>query len=80
MIGLVLAIVFQIFQKYAKLKSFFNVKFFLVLTVLSIAALVVSFAIGGWSGISISNIALSLLVVAFSGLLSSFVLNWFISQ
>ncbi|MGM0864137.1 MAG: hypothetical protein ACQEWF_05635 [Bacillota bacterium] len=32
-IGFVSAIVFQIFQKYAKLMSFFNVKFFLVLTI-----------------------------------------------
>jgi hypothetical protein len=74
-IGFVVAITIQIFQKYATLKSFFNVRFFLVLTILSVLTWVISFAIGGWSGISISNIALSLLIVALSGLLSSFVIN-----
>lgn len=79
-IDFVLATVLQILQKYAKLKSFFNVKFPLVLAILSIMAWVLSFAIGGWNGLGINAISLSSFVVVFSGLLSSFVLNLFITD
>lgn len=79
-IGFVLAVVLQFFQKYAILKSFFNAKFFLILTILSIVVWLFSLAMGGWDGISTSNTALSILVVAFSGLLSSFVLNLLITE
>jgi hypothetical protein len=79
-IGFVLATVLQILQKYTKLKSFFNVKLFLVLAILLIMAWMLSFAIGGGNGLGINAISLSLLVVVFSGLLSSFVLNLFITD
>jgi predicted nucleic acid-binding Zn ribbon protein len=41
-IGFVLATVLQILQKYTKLKSFFNVKLFLVLAILLIMAWMLS--------------------------------------
>jgi hypothetical protein len=78
--GIVLATVLQILQWYAIIKSFFNVRFFLFLALLSIFAWMLSFAIGGWNGLGISAISLSSLMVAFSGLLFSFVLNLLISE
>ena len=79
-IGFVLATFLQILQKYEKLNSFFNVKFFLVLALLSIVTWMLSFGIGGWNGLGISAVSLSSIVVAFTGLLSSFILNLLITE
>ncbi|NMH68375.1 hypothetical protein HF072_06235 [Bacillus sp. RO3] len=75
MTGFGLATLFQILQKHEKLTPFFNVIFFLSLFILSALAWIFSFSMGGWVGMSMGNIALSTLVAALSGLLSSFALN-----
>ena len=75
LIGAVTACVLQALQKYGRIQSFFNVKLFLILTLLSVTCWIISLVIGGWGGISLAAIGLSGLVAAVSGLVISFLLN-----
>ncbi|PFA63046.1 hypothetical protein CN378_18595 [Bacillus sp. AFS015802] len=75
LIGTVAACALQALQKYEKIGSFFNVKLFFALTLLSAACWIIGLAIGGWGGMSLTSVGLNGLVVAVSGLVSSFLLN-----
>jgi YesK-like protein len=79
-VGVVLAVIFQLLQKYTPVKTFFHITFFLTLVILSAAGWVISFAIGGWSGLGLTAISLSVLVVALAGLAGSFVLSMFMKE
>lgn len=74
-IGAVAACVLQALQKYGRIPLFFNVKIFFVLFLLSALCWIVSLAVGGWGGMSLTAIGLNGLVAAVSGLVLSFLLN-----
>lgn len=75
LIGVVAAFVLQALQKYGKIHSFFNVKLFFVLILLSTACWLIGLAIGGWDGMSLSKMGLAALFISISGLMTSFLLN-----
>ncbi|WP_061808857.1 hypothetical protein [Rossellomorea vietnamensis] len=74
-IGAVSACVLQVCQKYSRIPSFFNVKLFFGLVLLSSLCWIISLAVGGWGGMSLTAIGLNGLVAAVSGLVCSFLLN-----
>ncbi|WP_226672294.1 hypothetical protein [Rossellomorea aquimaris] len=74
-IGAVAACVLQALQKYGRIPSFFNVKLFFGLVLLSALCWIFSLAVGGWGGMSLTAIGLNGLVAAMSGLVLSFLLN-----
>ncbi|MFI8684854.1 hypothetical protein [Rossellomorea sp. NPDC077527] len=75
LIGAVVACVLQALQLYGRVPSYFNVKLFFMLVLLTSACWIISLAIGGWGGMSLTAIALDGLVAAVSGLICSFLLN-----
>ncbi|CAN7520713.1 hypothetical protein [Rossellomorea sp. LjRoot5] len=75
LIGAVAGVVLQTLQKYSRVPSFLNVKLFVVLILLSAACWVISIALGGWIGLSMTGIGLSVMMVAVSGLVISILLN-----
>ena len=78
LIGAVAAGVLQALQKYGRIPSFLNTKLFVVLILLSTLCWIIGLALGGWIGLSVSGIGLSMMMVAVSGLVISFFLNlWF---
>ncbi|MCC5800843.1 hypothetical protein [Rossellomorea vietnamensis] len=78
LIGAVVAGVLQALQKFGRIPTFLNAKLFVVLILLSAACWIISLALGGWIGLSLSGIGLSMMMVAVSGLVISFFLNlWF---
>ncbi|XXM73166.1 YesK family protein [Lysinibacillus sphaericus] len=79
-VGLILAIILQLLQKYTPLRPFFHIKFFLALAILSAAGWVISFAIGGWNGMGLTVMSLSVLVTVLAGLAASFVLSMFVNE
>ncbi|MCA1060443.1 hypothetical protein LCL96_16010 [Rossellomorea aquimaris] len=74
-VGMVVACLLQALQKYGRVPSFFYVKLFFVLTLLSAVCWIMSLAVGGWGGLSLTAIGLNGLVAAVSGLVLSFLLN-----
>ncbi|MCR8847994.1 hypothetical protein NQ095_06205 [Rossellomorea sp. SC111] len=74
-IGAVVACVLQALQKYGGIPSYFNVKLFFALAILSAACWFMSLAVGGWGGMSLTAVGLNGLVAAVSGLVCSFLLN-----
>jgi hypothetical protein len=74
--GIVIATGFQVLQKYTKSNSFFHVTFFLILAILSVLTWMISLAAGGWTGISLTSLALNALILSISVLCSSFILSF----
>lgn len=74
-IGAVAACVLQALQRYGRIPSFYNVKLFFGVILLSFLCWIVSLAVGGWGGLSLTAIGLNGLVAAVSGLVLSFLLN-----
>ncbi|UXH46274.1 hypothetical protein N5C46_09590 [Rossellomorea vietnamensis] len=74
-IGAVAACVLQALQRYGRIPSFYNVKLFFGVILLSSLCWIISLAVGGWGGLSLTAIGLNGLVAAVSGLVCSFLLN-----
>lgn len=74
-IGAVAACVLQALQRYDRIPSFYNVKLFFGVILLSSLCWIISLAVGGWGGLSLTAIGLNGLVAAVSGLVCSFLLN-----
>jgi hypothetical protein len=74
-IGAVAACVLQALQRYGRIPSFYNVKLFFGVILLSSLCWIISLAIGGWVGMGLTAIGLNGLVAAVSGLVCSFLLN-----
>lgn len=74
-IGAVVACVLQALQRYGRIPSFFNVKIFFGVFLLSSLCWIISLAFGGWVGLRLTAIGLNGLVAAVSGLVCSFLLN-----
>ncbi|UTE78602.1 hypothetical protein [Rossellomorea sp. KS-H15a] len=74
-IGAVASCVLQALQKYGMIPSFLNVKLFFGLVLISVLCWIISLAVGGWGGLSLTAIGLNGLVVAVSGVVCSFLLN-----
>jgi hypothetical protein len=74
-IGAVAACVLQALQRYGRIPSFYNVKLFFGVILLSSLCWIISLAVGRWAGLSLTAIGLNGLVVAVSGVVCSFLLN-----
>ncbi|WP_406687742.1 hypothetical protein [Rossellomorea vietnamensis] len=74
-IGAGAACVLQALQRYGRIPSFYNVKLFFGVILLSSLCWIISLAVGGWGGLSLTAIGLNGLVAGVSGLVCSFLLN-----